>query len=213
MREKRFINKVNFYSETKYWNYFVTFTRDDKKYSSYESWLSAVKRTLSKFAYRRGWRYIFVLEKGVEHGREHLHGIVHIPQGQMVGLVRKCDLGYNHKMHCKQYANINSFFEKFGINDFKKVNYLGGATYQDILRYMTKYMNKSPEKFIYSRGVYDTVELFLTDSQLLPPTCKFNVLHYIVSEDVDIFSSFMNRDAVEYERQFYMVRSKISFMI
>lgn len=201
LRVKRLKRKVNFHSRTFFWNYFVTLTRDDTKYPDYESWIHAVKYSLSKFAYRRGWKYIFVVERGAETGREHLHGLVHVPAGQMVGnfILQKT---FNRKTGKVKINNVNTFFSKFGINDFEKIRYMDAETQKHILNYITKYVTKSIENFIFSRGLKDGCDLRIQDKYMFAQ-CNYNNLSYILSSSIDVYEFVMNEKARRYTSEFY----------
>lgn len=126
------------------WNYFVTFTYDDKKHTE-ETFKNKLRNTLKHLASRKGWKYIGVWERSPEMQRLHFHGIFYIPQ--MIGeLIEVKD--YSTKSHRMQTTYQNSHFLKhFGRNDFKLLE-----RQEDIMqsvKYLLKYIGKSGERLIY----------------------------------------------------------------
>lgn len=82
----------------------------------------------------------------------HFHGLLYIPEGKMSGeLIEKKD--YNTTTHRMQKTIQNTFFnKKFGRSDFEEI-------YKNLLRagnalgYIMKYIKKTGEKIIRSRGL------------------------------------------------------------
>ena len=66
-------------------NYFCTFTYDDKKHTE-ESFMKSLKNCLKHLSNRKGWKYIGVFERSPEKKRLHFHGIFHIPENAMIWL-------------------------------------------------------------------------------------------------------------------------------
>ncbi len=131
-------------------NYFVTLTYNGEIHTE-ESFKKKLKSTLGHFSSRKGWRYIGVWERSPEKKRLHFHGIFYIPEGTMPGLLfEKSD--FNFKSHRRQIAVQNTYFnENFGRSDFEKIedkDRLG-----DAMAYIMKYLEKSGEKIVYSRGL------------------------------------------------------------
>ena len=79
-------------------NYFCTFTYDNKKQSE-ESFKKRLLKTLQQLSTKRGWRYIAVWERGKETNRLHLHAMVYVPEGEMVGELKK-EKKYDIRKHC-----------------------------------------------------------------------------------------------------------------
>lgn len=137
-----------------YPTYFVTFTYDDKKHAP-ESFKKSLSQTLYNFSSRHGWKYIGVWEKGDENGRLHFHAIIRTPEGKMIGdLFEKRDYDVvNHKM---QTTTQNTYFnERFGRTDFVEINtfVLG-----DTIKYLVKYLSKTNEYAVFSRGIKPFIE-------------------------------------------------------
>ena len=87
-----------------------------------------------------------------ETGRLHFHGLFYVPPGEMVGTIVERE-SYSTKRHRMQTAHINDWFEKrFGRNDFTEIADIDihrGNT----LEYILKYIEKTGERIIYSRGI------------------------------------------------------------
>ena len=138
-------------------NYFVTFTYDGALHTE-ESFKKKLKKTLSNFAVRKGWRYIGVWERSPEKKRLHFHGLFYIPDGTLPGEMKEVN-GYSFSEHKRKITHENSYFrERFGRNDFDDMVtefMLDGA-----ITYILKYIEKSGEKIVYSRGL---PQFFISD--------------------------------------------------
>ena len=147
-RLKRKVNLGN-------WNYFCTFTYDDKKHTE-DSFKEKLRNCFKKMSHRKGWIYIGVWERS-KTNRLHFHGLFNIPKNAMVGdLTEHRD--YSTKAHKMQTTLQNSYFsERFGRNDFApiKKNSFGNAT-----AYLMKYIGKSDERIVYSKN---TPAYFISD--------------------------------------------------
>lgn len=132
-------------------NYFCTFTYDDKKHSE-DSFKKGIKTYLRNMCYRKDWKYMGVWERAPVTERLHFHGLFNIPNNTMPGelnLVRDYDT-ISHKM---QESYQNTYFnERFGRSDFKEINEyenkLGNA-----ISYLMKYIEKTGEKIVYSKNL------------------------------------------------------------
>ena len=91
--------------------------------------------------------------------RLHFHGIFYIPEGTLSGEMEEVN-SFNFTTRRRQITKQNSFFAKrFGRNDFERIedkNRIG-----DALAYIMKYIEKSGEKIVYSRGL---AQYFISDS-------------------------------------------------
>lgn len=138
-------------------NYFVTFTYDNALHTE-ESFKKKLKKTFSNFAVRKGWRYIGVWERSPEKKRLHFHGLFYIPDGTLPGEMKEVN-GYSFSEHKRKITHENSYFrERFGRNDFDDMVtefMLDGA-----ITYILKYIEKSGEKIVYSRGL---PQFFISD--------------------------------------------------
>ncbi len=137
-------------------NYFCTFTYNDEHHSE-ESFKKQLKICFRNLCNRKAWKYMGVWERSPEKKRLHFHGLFRVPKNGMVGeLYEKTD--YSTALHTMQTVNVNTYFEeRFGRNDFKELNkrLLGES-----LAYLMKYIEKSGEKIVYSKGMY---QYFISD--------------------------------------------------
>ena len=149
------------------WNYFCTFTYDDKLHTE-ESFKKKLSNTLKHLVYRNGWKYIGVWERSPEKQRLHFHGIFYIPQ--MIGTIEKIE-DYSTKSHRKQTTFQNSHFLKhFGRNDFEEI-----IVQQDVwqaAKYITKYLEKSGERLVYGGKL---PSYFLSDLLESDIACPYGV--------------------------------------
>ena len=146
LRYKTLKRKVGAYN----WNWFVTITYDDEKFKDEAVFRDTLKRSLNHFVSRRGWRYFGVFERGEEEDRLHFHGVLYVPDGEMVGKIEKKGY-YSTKRHRFEYCDENDFFfETFGKNDFSPVDQIK-LRKRGAFSYLTKYIVKDNEKLVYSR--------------------------------------------------------------
>lgn len=148
LRQRRFRQKAFLNS----WNYFVTISYEDGKFESEEDFRQTLGRCLSNLHTRRGWNYMGVFEYGSEGGRLHFHALVYVPDGEMIGSLNAVKR-FSTKRRAWEFSTENTFFRTtFGVNQFDAVRR------QDIksgkmVNYILKYLLKSGERIIYSRGV------------------------------------------------------------
>ena len=152
-RRIRLNRKVNLQE----FNYFVTFTYDSKKHTE-DSFKYKLRHTISNFAKRKGWKYAGVWERSPLNERLHFHGLFFIPEGTMPGMFIQVN-DYSFHTHKRQITNQSIYFnERFGRSDFEEITdprRLGEAK-----AYLMKYIEKSGEKLVYSRGL---PQFFISD--------------------------------------------------
>lgn len=138
------------------WNYFITFTYNDALHTE-DSFRKDLMNRLSLFSSRKKWRYIGVWERSPEKKRLHFHGIFYIPDGTMPGeLVEVNDYSFSSKK--RQITMQNTYFNTyFGRSDFEEIDEHLTA---QALQYMLKYIEKTGERIVYSRGLY---QYFISD--------------------------------------------------
>jgi hypothetical protein len=150
VRRTRLARKINLGE----WDYFCTFTYDDKKHTE-EEFRKKLSDTFKKMRKRYGWEYLGVWERSPDKERLHFHGLFYTPR--MKGeLVERKD--YSTKNHRMQTTLQNTYFEaRFGRNDFSPIDpqTLGQAS-----AYLMKYIEKSGERIVYSKG---TATYFISD--------------------------------------------------
>ena len=146
-RRKRFMRKAYLNN----FDYFATFTYADEKHTE-ESFKKKLLKTLQNCATRSGWKYMGVWERGGETNRLHFHALLKIPEGTMPGeLIEVAD--FNIKTHRQKKTVQNTFFnKKFGRSDFEKIIKKPRA-YLSAVEYILKYISKTGERIVYSRGL------------------------------------------------------------
>ena len=172
-RRKAYLNK---------WNFFVTFTYDDKKHDE-ETFRRKLRRCLSNLHTRRGWRYMGVFERAPETGRLHFHGLLYVPAGEMLG---KCEekTDYSTAQGQMQTRNENSFFARwYGRNDFEEITQSQLET-GDSVEYILKYIGKTNERIVYSRGIPTEICMKLSANDIITEMTNDFVLKYVVFNDV-----------------------------
>lgn len=138
-------------------NYFVTFTYDGKLHTE-DSFRKGLKNCLRHLVERKRWKYIGVWERSPEKQRLHFHGIFYIPEGTMPGKLLDVN-DYNFNTHNRQITHQNTYFnERFGRSDFELIDDLDKMG--DALAYIIKYIEKSGEKIVYSKGL---PQFFISD--------------------------------------------------
>lgn len=145
-RRIRCVRKMNLQE----FNYFVTFTYDGKLHTE-NTFSKKLKSCLSRYRSRKDWKYIGVWERSPTKKRLHFHGIFYIPDGTMPGfMIQKTD--YNTTTKKQQVTNQNTYFnDNFGRSSFEPIENQNGLL--DAISYIFKYLEKSGERIVYSRGL------------------------------------------------------------
>ena len=145
-RRVRMCRKANLQN----FNYFCTFTYDSKLHNE-DSFRRKLKTAFRHFCNRKGWKYMGVWERSAEKKRLHFHGIFDIPEGTMPEMcIERTDYSFN--AHKRQTINQNTYFlTRFGRNDFEPID--DKTRMGEALAYLMKYIEKSEEKIVYSRGL------------------------------------------------------------
>ncbi len=177
VRKKRFRRKANLNR----WNYFVTFTYADDKQDE-DTFRKKLRKCLSNLHTRRGWRYMGVFERAPDTGRLHFHALMYIPDGQMIGTITEKQ-DYSVKQGKMQTIHENDFFEKvFGRNDFEELNEME-LRHGQTLNYLLKYIGKTGERIVYSRGIPTVIYRKLNDDEIVTEMIDFGT-KYILFDDV-----------------------------
>ena len=177
-REKRFRRKAYLNR----WNYFVTFTYNGKKHTE-ETFRKKLRKCLSNLHTRRGWNFMGVWERGEETDRLHFHCILYVPAGQMVGKIT-CKKEYSKRLGKVKETFSNDFFErKFGRNDFEELNIMemknGSA-----VAYILKYLRKTGERIVYSRGIPTEISKTLDDRVFAAEITDDYVPKFVIFDNV-----------------------------
>lgn len=176
-RLKRFKRKANL----NLWNKFVTITYDDKKMDA-DTFRRKLRKCLSNLHSRRNWRYMGVFELGEDNKRLHFHALMYIPEDKMIGeIIEQKD--YSTKDHKMQITHSNTFFaETFGRNDFEDLSQ-NEIRYGNTLEYLTKYLHKTNEKIVYSRGIPTEIYKEIDDKDIAVEMLDFG-LKFVFFDDV-----------------------------
>lgn len=145
-RRIRLTRKINLQE----FNYFCTFTYDGVKLSESE-FKKKLRGCFKMMCHRKKWKYAGVWERSPEKQRLHFHGLFYIPDGSMPGeLIQVKD--YSPIKKKVQLTVQNTYFnERFGRSDFKAVD--SKADLGSAVAYLAKYMEKTGEKIVYSKGL------------------------------------------------------------
>ncbi len=178
VRKKRFSRKAYFNE----WHYFVTVTYSDEKHTE-ETFRKQFRRCLSNLHTRRQWLYMGVFERAPETNRLHFHGLFYIPDGQMIGTVNE-KRDYSKKSRTMQTTHENDFFaERFGRNDFSEI-YEADLQYGNTLAYLLKYIGKTGERIVYSRGIPDGIMTHIDIKDIAAEIPDDYVTKYVLFDDV-----------------------------
>ncbi|MBQ2809679.1 MAG: hypothetical protein IJF11_02170 [Clostridia bacterium] len=166
-RRKRMVRKAYLHGS---WNYFCTFTYDDDIVSGEESFKKKLSDFLKHNVNRKGWKYIGVWERGSINDRLHFHGIFDIPEGALPGDIEEVE-DYDYKTHRKRITHsCIPVRNKLGRNDFENIN---ENDLSRSLGYLMKYLEKSGEKILYSRGLPEYRICDIQDEDVLAPMNKY----------------------------------------
>ena len=147
-RRQRFLRKAHLNK----FNYFVTFTYDSAKIDE-ATFKCKLLRTLQNCHVKRDWTYMGVWERGSETDRLHFHCLMYIPEGKMLGDIVETVV-YKKKTGRREPYSHNTFFdEKYGRNEFDFIEPKGPQFLGTTIDYILKYIEKTGEKIIYSRGL------------------------------------------------------------
>ena len=163
-RRVRMIRKVNLQD----FNFFVTLTYNSELHTE-ESFKAGVESCLRNLCNRKGWKYVGVWERSPKKKRLHFHGIFYIPEGTLPGKMLDVE-DYNFNTRKRQVTHQNTYFnEKFGRSDFEPLDMqnIGSA-----IAYIVKYLEKTGEKLVYSKGL---PQFFVSDVMDEDVVCPFGL--------------------------------------
>lgn len=189
-RKKRFYRKA-FLNR---WNYFVTLTYSDEKMDA-DKFREKMRRCLSNLHTRRGWKYMGVYEYGDENGRLHFHALVYVPDGGMIGEIKERS-SYNPKTGRMEKRNENSFFTRFGVNDFQQIT-ATEVKHGNAVNYLLKYLEKQQQRIVYSRGIPSEICVNLCVDKLVVKFVDY-VEKYVLFDDLIEWE----RDVMHYQYQY-----------
>ena len=165
-RKTRTDRKMQLQNYQHKFNYFITFTYDSKKHSE-ESFKEKLANLLSLFSSRKKWKYVGIWEHG-ELGSErlHFHAITYIPDGTMPGMLIELKK-YSTKRKQWEIKTENTYFnDLFGSTIFEEINPI---TLKENTEYLLKYIEKTGERLVYSRGLPQFILHDVLDEDILAP--------------------------------------------
>ena len=188
-RKDRFRRKANLNK----WNYFCTFTFDDKLHTP-DTFKKKLKKCLSNLHTRRGWKYMGVFELSPVNKRLHFHCLMYIPKGEMIGeIFKKQD--YSLSEHKMQTANVNTFFlNAFGRNDMTEIQ-----TNEMTINYILKYIEKTGEKIVYSRGVASEIIKEVSRDDIVAEFEDFILKMVLFDDTIDIDKDIYDTSLILYK--------------
>ncbi len=138
-------------------NFFCTFTYSNELHTE-ESFKKKLKNTLNNFSKRHSWKYMGVWERSPKKGRLHFHGIFYIPDTSILGEeYTRRDFSFAKQDMLTTYT-YPYFESNFGRADFEPIEtdaHIGNA-----LAYLMKYLEKTGERIVYSKGL---PQFFISD--------------------------------------------------
>lgn len=170
-RRIRLSRKINIQE----FNYFVTFTYNNALHTE-DSFKKGLKKTLANFASRRSWKYVGVWERSPKKQRLHFHGLFNIPEGTIPPLMIEVN-DYNFNTHRRQITHQNTYFnDRFGRTDFETIK--DKSTLGSAVAYIMKYLEKTGEKIVYSKGLPQYFISDIMDEDILCPYYAEDEKHY-----------------------------------
>jgi len=192
-RLKTYRDKVNLNLEL--FNFFVTVTYSPHKFSSEVDFRYTLRRLWNNLAENWGWKVVGIFEKGDQGERLHFHAFVFIPKDGLRGEFVPQKF-YSTKRRKWEYRCTNTYFtERFGINEFAPLSQ-ALAKADCPVHYIAKYMEKSGERFFYSRGLKGNFEQEITDNDWFASYFKF-VEHLVIEKDAIVVNIFEKIDNIE----------------
>jgi len=174
-RRARMIRKARLQT----FNYFVTLTYNGKRMDE-KHFRKYLSQCLAHFAHRDKWKYIGVWERSPKTERLHFHGLFYIPEGTMPGFLFE-QKDYSIRTNRVQTTYQNTYFnERFGRSDFEPLdsdNQKDGA-----LAYILKYIDKTGEKIVYSRGMPQYFISDILDEDIICPYDETKT-KYVLADD------------------------------
>lgn len=152
-RRVRMVRKANLAG----FNYFVTFTYDDKKHTE-QTFKKNLRTCLRHLTERKDWRYMGVWERAPKTNRLHFHGLFCIPEIKFLDIQHHKD--YDTTSHKMQDSYQSAYFNtRFGRSDFKEIS-ANKLELGNELSYLFKYIEKTGEKIVYSKNL---PQFFISD--------------------------------------------------
>lgn len=136
-----------------------------------------------------------VFEYAPETGRLHFHALLYVPAGEMIGTVTE-KKDYSTAQGKMQVRHENDFFQKaFGRNDFTEISKMQ-LKYGKTIDYIIKYIGKTDEKIVYSRGIPTEIYMKLTGENIVTAFTDYVEKFVLFDNVVD-----WERDILHYNRK------------
>ena len=163
-------------------NYFVTFTYDDKK-MNVDKFKQRLKDYLSNKVKRDGWKYLGVWEGWDGSVRLHFHALIFIPDGTLPG-ENFVETKYNPvTKQVETHTRNTEFNEKFGLSTIEDViPQLAGAAYNYVLKYLDK-----GGKLMVSKNCPGYITGYINKGELVVPMMS-NENKYVLPMKTEIIS-------------------------
>ena len=163
-------------------NYFVTFTYDDKKMNVNE-FKQRLRDYLSNKVKRAGWKYLGVWEGWDGSVRLHFHALIFIPDGTLPG-ENFLETKYNPvTKQVETHTRNTEFNEKFGLSTIEDViPQLAGAAYHYVLKYLDK-----GGKLMVSKNCPGYITGYINKGELVVPMMS-NENKYVLPMKTEIIS-------------------------
>lgn len=148
-RKLRMVRKINLIR----FDYFCTLTYDGSMLSE-EEFRKKLSYFLNHKSSRDNWKYIGVWERSPEKNRLHFHCLLKASPQSIPGKFTKKRIWSSKVKRMRSVLENDYLKERFGVNDFSPIDYEDGEEYADCVSYLLKYIEKSGERIVYSRGLY-----------------------------------------------------------
>lgn len=178
------------YAKNNIFNYMITITFDEKKFSA--SNLFVARKKIIKYfnnyknRYDSTFRFIIIPELGSENKRLHFHGLIYCESPD------KLDLKFlfiDKKLKTKKYRS-EWFFKNFGANTFEKINNYSLGCVSYITKYITKDVLNNCAlyscSYFCSRGLKTSKTIYSNDGS--KKDLFFNFVSYL--NDLGMFKSY-----------------------
>lgn len=181
-RQFRLIRKINMLK----FDYFCTFTYDSAKMNE-DDFRKKLSYFLQHRATRNEWEYIGVWERGDKDNRLHFHFLLKADEKDIPGNFAKKRVWSSKVKKMKTVYENDYIRSRFGINDFSPIDYEDAEEYLSIVNYLLKYIEKSGERIVYSRGLK---QFFLANIDEDNDVLAVHYNHsakYVLFDDFEVF--------------------------
>lgn len=147
-------------------DYFCTFTYDGSKMDETE-FRKKFSYYLQNKATRSNWKYIGVWERSPDKNRLHFHCLLKAEENTIPGEFTKKRIWSSKVKRMRSVLENDYIRTRFGVNDFSPIDYEDPEDYTGCIDYLLKYIEKSGEKLVYSRGLYQYLVANIDDEDVV----------------------------------------------